>query len=78
MPSIQEAFKDVGLVSAARFEQVQKERIVDGLISAFEQKNYTDATLVLSLSEIAWRAKPENKGKSREDFISELRELLLK
>lgn len=78
MPSIQEAFKDAGLVSADRLERVQKERKVDDMIAAFEQVIPTDATLILSLSEIAWRTKPENKGKSRANFISELRELLLK
>lgn len=69
MPSMQEALVQAGLTTQDELRRHRAIKRIDDMIDGFEKVDLSATTLSLSLLEIGWRTRPENKGKSHEDFV---------
>ena len=77
MPSIQEALVHVGLASQEEIIRRRKEQAIDDMLGQFDKLVISNATFSLSLQLMSWSIRPENRGKSKQDFIAHARAELL-
>ena len=75
--SVQEALVSAGLVKEEQIIRRRKEQVIDDMLDQFDKLVISNATFSLKLQLMSWSIRPENRGKSKQDFIAHARSELL-